>query len=661
MIWNMWERFRHRIVRQQRNGEVNPQTTVQSAQPPKLSEPSNPAPPLAADNSPGVPTDDNAASQQPGDLAQARVVAQWLLANEFLLPPLEHEALRGLLTEDPTPDQVKNGMAALYTALALDAVVSDVVAARREASSEKLPESLRAWYRTPSWPASRRWLANHLSEIPPDGPALLDAAAEQARSAREDEDGARSLARHAELLREARRVGVDAAYRAKMENPEDAFPKPDDSEPSWERKAQLRAKYDANVKAGKPPYASVIIRTLGEVKWIMREREWRTGTGATREQTIDFRQVVVRDAVLSDFDFSFADLSGAEINDSTFSGAKLSHTKVSDSSIHDTDFSDADWSLANLSGVWMTDCTFTGTELILSNLSGAIILNCTFTRTKLTFANLSGAGISGDSWCFFSDVKLEAANLSGAELLRGFKDSDEGSDLTRARMDSATVLGDSSDDDGDVSDSEGFQFGKRPRLLDVAWNGAILANVWWKPLRRLGDEADIKKAKPGKDRAKALHKAARAYRGLAKALQAQGLSDPALRYRAREQQLERRARLHSFDIGGWVFSWLLNIVSGYGDRPGRSLRCYVAVIVIFMAVYWAITNQVFGFIASHSAHLAWYEALVLSISSFHGRGFFPATLTLGDPVALVAAAEAIIGLFIELVFIATFTQRFFAR
>lgn len=52
---------------------------------------------------------------------------------------------------------------------------------------------------------------------------------------------------------------------------------------------------------------------------------------------------------------------------------------------------------------------------------------------------------------------------------------------------------------------------------------------------------------------------------------------------------------------------------------------------------------------------------MLSISSFHGRGFFPATLTLGDPVALVAAAEAIIGLFIELVFIATFTQRFFAR
>jgi hypothetical protein len=35
--------------------------------------------------------------------------------------------------------------------------------------------------------------------------------------------------------------------------------------------------------------------------------------------------------------------------------------------------------------------------------------------------------------------------------------------------------------------------------------------------------------------------------------------------------------------------------------------------------------------------------------------------SLGDPVAIIAAAEAIIGLLIEISFIATFTQRFFGR
>jgi hypothetical protein len=55
----------------------------------------------------------------------------------------------------------------------------------------------------------------------------------------------------------------------------------------------------------------------------------------------------------------------------------------------------------------------------------------------------------------------------------------------------------------------------------------------------------------------------------------------------------------------------------------------------------------------------WYEALVLSVSAFHGRGFFQPLQNPGDPVAILAAAEAVIGLLIEISFIATFTQRFF--
>jgi hypothetical protein len=50
------------------------------------------------------------------------------------------------------------------------------------------------------------------------------------------------------------------------------------------------------------------------------------------------------------------------------------------------------------------------------------------------------------------------------------------------------------------------------------------------------------------------------------------------------------------------------------------------------------------------------------VTSFHGRGFFPGGgLALDDPITILAAIEAILGLFIEITFIATFTQRFFAR
>ncbi|MGO8949314.1 MAG: hypothetical protein ACLQUY_17020 [Ktedonobacterales bacterium] len=56
--------------------------------------------------------------------------------------------------------------------------------------------------------------------------------------------------------------------------------------------------------------------------------------------------------------------------------------------------------------------------------------------------------------------------------------------------------------------------------------------------------------------------------------------------------------------------------------------------------------------------MQWYEALVLSLSSFHGRGFFPSQIGLGDPLAMIAAVEAVTGLFIELILIATFSNRF---
>jgi hypothetical protein len=51
---------------------------------------------------------------------------------------------------------------------------------------------------------------------------------------------------------------------------------------------------------------------------------------------------------------------------------------------------------------------------------------------------------------------------------------------------------------------------------------------------------------------------------------------------------------------------------------------------------------------------------VFSVASFHGCGLFPSeNVTLHSPLTVLAALEAVIGLLIEISFIATFTQRFF--
>ena len=106
-------------------------------------------------------------------------------------------------------------------------------------------------------------------------------------------------------------------------------------------------------------------------------------------------------------------------------------------------------------------------------------------------------------------------------------------------------------------------------------------------------------------------------------------------------------------LGKYTFSLLLDLIAGYGYKPGRSLIAYSFIIVIFAASY-----NVFGGIARFP------DSLVFSLTSFHGRGFFP-TLSwetnLHNPLVVLAAIEAVIGLFIEISLIATFTQRYLGK
>jgi hypothetical protein len=59
-------------------------------------------------------------------------------------------------------------------------------------------------------------------------------------------------------------------------------------------------------------------------------------------------------------------------------------------------------------------------------------------------------------------------------------------------------------------------------------------------------------------------------------------------------------------------------------------------------------------------HLAWTQALIVSVTAFHGRVFSSSFLP-GSPQSTVAAFEAVTGLIFEGVFIAMLTQRFFGR
>jgi hypothetical protein len=179
----------------------------------------------------------------------------------------------------------------------------------------------------------------------------------------------------------------------------------------------------------------------------------------------------------------------------------------------------------------------------------------------------------------------------------------------------------------------------------------------------------------------------RAYRQVAAQLRAQGLSETADRFSERAQIVQRRV-LRRRALAAWRRPWrlpgavgrylgsaFLAVIAGYGYRPFRTVLLYLGFITLFAASYFAYGSgcpvasplDVASIAARNVGQtqvcsgdaMTWHDAFVVSFTAFHGRGFFVGTFKPSDPQAGLAAGEAVLGLLIEISFIATFTQRFF--
>ena len=278
------------------------------------------------------------------------------------------------------------------------------------------------------------------------------------------------------------------------------------------------------------------------------------------------------------------------------------------------------------------------------HLEGAKLSTAQLKGAKLSTAHLEGANLSG--------APLKEANLSGAHL--------EGADLRYAQLPGANLR-------GAWLDSKtllGYAYlNRQTKLGDIHWSGVgnvDLTAIYWDNMSKLGDEQGVGFRSDADD-----HRAVvRAYRQVAAQLRAQGMAEEADRFAYRAQIRQRGVLLRTLKLPQYVFSWILYLLAGYGYQVWRTVFWYLVTIALFAFGYVQVTHGVplFGLSEPHNTQpLQWYEALVLSLASFHGRGFFPQGINLGDPVAILAAGEAVVGLFVEISFIATFTQRYFAN
>ena len=321
-------------------------------------------------------------------------------------------------------------------------------------------------------------------------------------------------------------------------------------------------------------------------------------------------------------------------------------------------FEQHEGALTHFEGASFASAHLEGASLAYSHLDMADFSSAHLERADLYRAHLAGA--------WFANAHLEGAGLKEAHL--------EGASLSAAHVAGANLR------------NAFFDHGTKLKALvlankelgaallaDVHWGDVNLAAVSWSAVKLLGDE-DMARQKTYKGKVKGRDRrqrdyddAVRANRQLAIALQAQGINEDAARFNYRAQNLQKRFlwfQVTQFDVpfrqrvkllGAWLFSCFLFLLAGYGYKLSRSFLAYLLIISGFATAYYLLGRSV-------GPMLSPLGALVFSMTSFHGRGFFPGNhVLLDDPLTVLAAFEALVGLIIEVTFIATLTQRFFGK
>ena len=293
-----------------------------------------------------------------------------------------------------------------------------------------------------------------------------------------------------------------------------------------------------------------------------------------------------------------------------------------------------------------TKATFEQRMIAAIHLERASLREAHLEGAKLTRAYLEGA--------FLPEAHLEQADLEQAHLEEvNLREAHlEGADLRKVFFDSATNL-----DGTFFSNAQG----ESAQLAGVHWDDVDLTMVDWSLVRILGDERRARqrvgfdgRPKNRTDRLRDYARAVRANRQLAIALHAQGLNEDAARFAYRAQKLQQAVFRLQRKLGQYLFSLFLELLAGYGYKLWRSFLAYLIVITAFATAYFVIGRTV-------GPTLSPVGSFVFSMTSFHGRGFFPGGIALDDPLTILAAIEAFVGLLIEVTFIATLTQRLFGK
>lgn len=442
-----------------------------------------------------------------------------------------------------------------------------------------------------------------------------------------------------------------------------------------------------------PPYAGVVIGSIHELLWVMREENWPGELQARGRTRADLRE-----ADLSTCELNGVDLTGARLRDAklirqdreqelraALTGKSISSaTPCNDVQIATRnellwvmrehawsgDPDPGDRQRANLRGADLSGAKLRRADLEGADLTGAKLAKADLHSANLHRANLRGVGAakatlrSADiSHAKADRARLDVTDVRDADLsnasLRGAKviEADlRGANLSVAHLHRADFRGADfrcADLRGTLVDAAtsfiDIHIDTRTLLGDIVWYGLPLTQIDWRQAPTLGDERDLDPHRShgtGKSRATIYSDVTRAYRNLWTALRRQGIYTPASRYRLREKRLERKNYWERKRYGRWVNSLRADLISGYGEIPSRSLLAFFIIIPLYALAYFYLSNVMFSWLpGSGRDKLSLIQSIMLSLTLFQGH-----TQPLAAILAAVGLTETLIGGYILLAF-----------
>jgi uncharacterized protein YjbI with pentapeptide repeats len=391
---------------------------------------------------------------------------------------------------------------------------------------------------------------------------------------------------------------------------------------------------------------------------------------------------ILRRAQLQDVGLGAAHLEGAFLAEAHLEQAFLVKAHLNNAFLRAAHLEAARLREADLSGAALQQAVLTDARLEGADLRHAVLRGAQLERADLREASLQDAD-AGDATladAYLYEAHLERTILRAVHL--------EGADLRRASFDETSRL-----NDAHLSGAA---------LDQASLSRSNLAVLDWSEVKRLGDEVSAREPrsstvlydlqgrrtqklgprKRADARLQEYRSAARAYRTLSVAVRGQGLASHATRFHFRSEVMERRAIFYEarghlrrgrvlralWGYVRWLLSLALGTFAGYGDYFTPLFLTYAGVVGSFaiaflFAAHWPPSGAQIGtalqqLLALSGPRLQEVGAvLVLSVTSFHGRGLQPPGLYITSGMSILAGIEAVFGLLLEGLFIAAFTRR----